>query len=149
MYLLFVPPLEFVFVSNFILSVYLCLCTIFVYSAILGKSYKSTVISNNNNNNILQFSSPPRLRNALCKDVPRGCSHHTNQARIYLKSDTKSPRGLYSNPALFYSNGFASFDSTKEKFEVLSSSRDSYHLPLLKEMADWNTRREQLIMTSL
>ena len=51
MYLLFVPPLEFVFVSNFILSVYLCLCTIFVYSAILGKPYKSTVISNNNNNN--------------------------------------------------------------------------------------------------
>ena len=50
MYLLFVPPLEFVFVSNFILSVYLCLCTIFVYSAILGKPYKSTVISNNNNN---------------------------------------------------------------------------------------------------
>ena len=49
MYLLFVPPLEFVFVSNFILSVYLCLCTIFVYSAILGKPYKSTVISNNNN----------------------------------------------------------------------------------------------------
>ena len=48
MYLLFVPPLEFVFVSNFILSVYLCLCTIFVYSAILGKPYKSTVISNNN-----------------------------------------------------------------------------------------------------
>ena len=51
MYLLLVPPLEFVFVSNFILSVYLCLCTIFVYSAILGKPYKSTVISNNNNNN--------------------------------------------------------------------------------------------------
>ena len=51
MYLLFVPPLEFVFVSNFILSVYLCLCTIFVYSAILGKPYKSTVISNNNKNN--------------------------------------------------------------------------------------------------
>ena len=51
MYLLFVPLLEFVFVSNFILSVYLCLCTIFVYSAILGKPYKSTVISNNNNNN--------------------------------------------------------------------------------------------------
>ena len=49
MYLLLVPPLEFVFVSNFILSVYLCLCTIFVYSAILGKPYKSTVISNNNN----------------------------------------------------------------------------------------------------
>ena len=43
----------------------------------------------------------------------------TNQARIYLKSDTKSPRGLYFNPAQFYLNGFASFDSTKEKFEVL------------------------------
>ena len=55
MYLLFVPPLEFVFVSNFILSVYLCLCTIFVYSAILGKPYKSTVISNNNNNNICMY----------------------------------------------------------------------------------------------
>ena len=53
MYLLLVPPLEFVFVSNFILSVYLCLCTIFVYSAIMGKPYKSTVISNNNNNNII------------------------------------------------------------------------------------------------
>ena len=39
------------------------------------------------------------IRNALCKDVLRGCSHHTNQARIYLKSDTKSPRGLYFNPA--------------------------------------------------
>ena len=51
--------------------------------------------------------------------VPRGCSHHTNQARIYLKSDTKSPRGLYVNPVPFYLNGFASFDSTKEKFEVL------------------------------
>ena len=60
-----------------------------------------------------------RLRNALCKDVPRGCSRHTNQARIYLKSDTKSPRGLYFNPAQFYLSGFASFDSTKEKFEVL------------------------------
>ena len=62
-------------------------------------------------------SSPPTQR--LCKDVHRGCSHHTNQARIYLKSDTKSPRGLYFNPAQFYLNGFASFDSTKEKFEVL------------------------------
>ena len=46
-------------------------------------------------------------------------SRHTNQARIYLKSDTKSPRGLYVNPVPFYLNGFASFDSTKEKFEVL------------------------------
>ena len=50
MYLLLVPPLGFVFVSNFILSGYLCLCTSFVYSAILEKPYKSTVISNNNNN---------------------------------------------------------------------------------------------------
>ena len=73
-----------------------------------------------------------RVRNALCKDVPRGCSHHTNQARIYLKSDTKSPRGLYFNPAQFYLNGFASFDSTKEKFEVLSSSRDSLSLTAIK-----------------
>ena len=61
MYLLFVPPLEFVFVSNFILSVYLCLCTIFVYSAILGKPYKSTVISNN----IASECSVPIIRHML------------------------------------------------------------------------------------
>ena len=68
MYLLFVPPLEFVFVSNFILSVYLCLCTIFVYSAILGKPYKSTVISNNNNNNnnILIMCVVHALGETLC-----------------------------------------------------------------------------------
>ena len=65
---------------------------------------------------------------ALCNDIPRGCFHHTHQARIYLKSNTKSPRGLYFNPAQFYLNGFASFDSTKETFEVLSNSRDSLSL---------------------
>ena len=68
----------------------------------------------------------------MCKGVLRGYSHHTNQARIYLKSDTKSPRGLYFNSARFHSNGFASFDSTKEKFEVLSSSRDGLSLTPIK-----------------
>ena len=70
--------------------------------------------------------------NALCKDVPRGCSHHTNQARIYLKSDTKSLRGLCFNSAQFHQNGFASFDSTKEKFEVLSSRRNGLSLTAIK-----------------
>ena len=73
-----------------------------------------------------------RLRNALCKDVPRGCSHHTNQARIYHESDTKSPRGLYFYSAQFHLNGCSSFDSTKEKFEVLSSSRDGLSLTAFK-----------------
>ena len=85
-----------------------------------------------NNSSTLYFKFRRRLRNALCEDVPRGCSHHTNQARIYLKSDTKSLRGLYFNPAQFYLNGFASFGSTKEKFEVLSSSRDSLSLTAIK-----------------
>ena len=85
-----------------------------------------------------------RLRNASCEDVPRGCSHHTNRARIYLKSDTKSPRGLYFNSAQFHLNGCSSFDSTKEKFEVCQVAATVYHLPLLKEVADWNTRRKQL-----
>ena len=73
-----------------------------------------------------------RLRSALCKDVPRGCSHHTNRARIYLKSATKSPRGLYFNSTQFHLNGCSSFDSTKEKFEVLSSSRDASSLTAFK-----------------
>ena len=85
-----------------------------------------------NSSSTLYFNVRRRLRNALCKDVPRGCSHHTNQARIYLKSDAESPRGLYFNPAQLYLNGFASFDSTKEKFEVLSSSCDSLSLTAIK-----------------
>ena len=72
-----------------------------------------------NSSSTLYYNFRRRLRNVLCKDVPRGYSHHTNQVRIYLKSDTKSPRGLYFNPAQFYLNGFASFNSTKEMFEVL------------------------------
>ena len=97
-----------------------------------------------NNSSTLYFNFRRRLRNALCKDVPGGCSHHTNQARIYLKNDTKAPRGLYFNPAQFYLNGFASFDSTKEKFEVLSSSRDSLSLTAIKGDGRLNTRRKQL-----
>ena len=41
-----------------------------------------------NSSSTLYFNFRRRLRNALCKDVSGGCSHHTNQARIYLKSDT-------------------------------------------------------------
>ena len=62
--------------------------------------------------------------------VPRGCSHHTNEERIYLESDMKSPRGLYCNTAQLHLNGFASFDGTKEKFCQVAAT--IYRLPLLK-----------------
>ena len=62
----------------------------------------------------------------------RDSSHHTNQARIYHESDTKSPRGLYFYSAQFHLNGCSSFDSTKEKFEVLSCSRDGLSLTAFK-----------------
>ena len=97
-----------------------------------------------NSSSTLYCNFRRRLRNASCKDVPIGCSHQTNQARIYLKSDTKSPRGLYFNLAQFYLKGFASFDSTKESLKFCQVAATVYHLPLLKEMADWNTRRKQL-----
>ena len=69
-----------------------------------------------------------------------GCSHHTNQARIYLKMDTKSPGGLlYFNSAQFHLNGFATFDSTYTKESLkfqsrksLTSSRDGLSLTDIK-----------------
>ena len=68
-----------------------------------------------------------------------GCSHHTNQARIYLKMDTKSPRRLYFNSAQFHLNGFANFDSTYTKeslkfqsLKSLASSRDGLSLTDIK-----------------
>ena len=55
---------------------------------------------------------------------------------IRRESTLKVIRRLFkdytSNLAQFYLNGFASFDSTKEKFEVLSSSRDSLSLTAIK-----------------